>query len=408
MEIRSLSVAEVNRYIGRLLSSDPILYNIKVQGELSNIRYHQNGHVFFTLKDNTSSLRGMMFYEDVSKLNTPLKEGLQVIIKGSIVAYEKNGTYQLKATNIHVDGLGALYEEFVKLKTELEKKGYFRGDLKKRIPFLPRNIGVITSRNGAAIHDIVSIAHRRNPGTKITLYPCLVQGPHASKSIKEGIEYFNMDNPTSKVEVIIVGRGGGALEELWAFNEMEVIEEIYQSKIPIVSAVGHESDYTLADYVADYRAATPSMAAEILVPDIEEVAEKLRLKKQSMNYSMVYKMDKERKRLSYLKSRLLFFAPDKIIHREKDKLEYIKRGLLKVLREDIRKRKNTQHNLQVRINSLNPYRPLNRGYAFVEDTKQKVLTNSKDLYLGEELIIIFRDGQIKVKVTEIQGKEGRG
>ena len=406
MEIRSLSVSEVNRYISRLLTSDPILYNIKVQGELSNLRYHQNGHVFFTLKDEVSNLKGMMFYEDVAMLNTPLKEGLQVVIKGSITAYEKNGTYQLKASSIQVDGLGLLYEEFIKLKTDLEKKGYFRDEAKANLPYLPKNIGVVTSKSGAAIHDIVSIVHRRNPGTRVTLYPALVQGPHASQSIKEGIEFFNANDSNTKVDVIIVGRGGGALEELWAFNELEVVEAIRQSKVPIVSAVGHESDYTLADYVADYRAATPSMAAEILIPDIMELAEKLKLKKQSLEYTLMSKLHTEKNRLSFLKNRLVFYSPERIIHREKEKLTYAKKRFLKAVKEDMKACKTAQHNMHIQLNSLNPYTPLHRGYALVQNINHEVQTNSDHLKLDEELLITFRNGKVKVKITEILGQEG--
>jgi len=405
MEIRSLSVSEVNRYISRLLYSDPILYNIKVQGELSNIRYHQNGHVFFTLKDDASNLKGMMFYEDVLLLNTPLKEGLQVAIKGSITVYEKNGTYQLKANTIQVDGLGILYEEFMKLKDNLEKKGYFKEEYKKKLPYLPKHIGVVTSKSGAAIHDIVSIIRRRNPGAKITLYPALVQGPHASKSIKEGIQYFNSNLGKEKIDVLIIGRGGGALEELWAFNEIEVIEAIHTSTIPIVSAVGHESDYTLSDYVADYRAATPSMAAEILAPDVEELGDKLKLKKQSMDFFINNKFYKEKNRLSYLKNRLIFFSPEKIIDREKERIIYLKKKFIKALKEDLKQRNILQENFRIKLDTLNPYTMLSRGYALVENQQGEVQTEIDNLLVDEELHITLRNGRIRVKITEIFPKE---
>jgi exodeoxyribonuclease VII large subunit len=405
MEIRSLSVSEVNRYIARLLYSDPILYNIKVQGELSNIRYHQNGHVFFTLKDDASNLKGMMFYEDALMLSTPLKEGLQVAIKGSITVYEKNGTYQIKAATIQVDGLGVLFEEFVTLKNKLDKKGYFKEELKQKLPYLPSHIGVVTSKSGAAIHDIVSIIRRRNPGAKITLYPALVQGPHGSRSIKEGIEYFNAASFNKKVDVLIVGRGGGALEELWAFNEIEVVEAIHKSIIPIVSAVGHESDYTLADYVADYRAATPSMAAEILAPDVEDLLENLKLKKQSLNVSLNNKLSKEKHRLEFLMTRLIFFSPEKIINREKERLEYIKKRLTNSIKEDMKQRKSVQNNLRVKITALNPYTMLNRGYAYVENKQGEVQKTIDNLQIDEELFITFQNGKIRVKISEIIGKE---
>lgn len=405
MEIRSLKVSEVNRYIARLLYSDPILYNIKVQGELSNIHYHQNGHVFFTLKDESSNLRGMMFREDVSSLNTPLKEGLQVVIKGSITAYEKNGTYQLKALSIQVDGLGILYEEFIKMKNELERKGYFKEEHKRKIPFLSKNIGVITSQSGAAIQDIISIVHRRNPGAKITLYPSLVQGPHASQTIKQGIQYFNSEYGNKNMDVVIVGRGGGALEELWAFNELEVVEAIYASKIPVVSAVGHESDYTLADYVADYRAATPSMAAEIVAPNIDELAEKLKLKKQSLEYFLRNKFSEEKTRLDFLKSRLITFSPEKVIAQEKERLKHFKKTLLLAIKEDMKNRKQAQQNIEIKLDTLNPYSILNRGYAFVENANGELQTDIDKLMLSEELTISFRNGKVKVKVTEILSKE---
>ncbi len=405
MEIRSLSVSEVNRYIARLLYSDPILYNIKVQGELSNIRYHQNGHVFFTLKDDTSNLKGMMFYDDALMLSTPLKEGLQVVIKGSIALYEKNGTYQLRATSIQVDGLGILYEEFIKLKNTLEKKGYFNDEHKKELPFLPKNIGVITSKTGAAIHDIVSIIRRRNPGAKIILYPALVQGIHGSRSIIEGIQYFNTAYDNEKIDVLIVGRGGGALEELWAFNEMEVVEAIHKSTIPIVSAVGHESDYTLSDYVADYRAATPSMAAEILAPDVNELAEKLMLKKQSLDYFLKNKFHEEKNRLDFLKNRLIFFSPEKVINRERDKLSYTKKKFIKTIKEDLKQRKLLQNYYRLKIITLNPYSILSRGYALIENEHGEVQTKIDTLQIEEELFITLRNGRVRVKITEIIRKE---
>ena len=263
MKLKTFTVSEVNEYINKLLRGDIILRNLNVEGEISNFKLHSSGHMYFSIKDDNSRLRCVMFRGQSRLLKFLPEEGMKVIVKGYVALYERDGQYQLYIQEMQPAGIGALYLAYEQLKEKLEREGLFYESTKKPLPFLPERIGVVTSPTGAAIRDIISVINRRNPNVEIIIYPVLVQGTESKEQIVEAIDYFNKNN---YVDVIIVGRGGGSIEELWSFNEEVVARSIFSSKIPIVSAVGHETDFTIADFVADMRAATPSAAAELVIP----------------------------------------------------------------------------------------------------------------------------------------------
>ena len=282
MKLRALDISEVNSYIKRILTNDPILYNLRVKGEISNFKVHSSGNVYLSLKDEKSKLNCIIFKSNYDK-SLNLDNGVKIIASGYISVYERDGAYQLYINEVEIEGIGNLYIEFNKLKEKLKKEGLFDTKYKKEIPKMPRSIGVITSPTGAVIRDIINVTKRRFPKVDIKLYPVNVQGDKSASDICEGIEFFNrMEN----VDTIIVGRGGGSLEELWSFNEEIVAREIFKSKIPIISAVGHETDFTICDFVSDMRAPTPSAAAEIATPDLSEIYYKLNTIKNRMNRSL--------------------------------------------------------------------------------------------------------------------------
>lgn len=268
MEIRAFSVSEVNGYIKKSLAADPILAAIAVKGELSNCKLYSSGHMYFSLKDSLSRIRCVMFREAVQNLSFEPTDGMKVLARGSVSVYERDGQYQLYVREMSQDGLGELYEAFEKLKKSLEQRGYFDPAKKKKLPFMPATIGVVTSAKGAAVKDIINTINRRWGKAQIFVYHSLVQGERAPEQICRGIRYFNTVQP---VDVLIIGRGGGSIEELWAFNDERVAEAVFESNVPVVSAVGHQTDYTIADFVADLRAATPTAAGELVVPELRQV-----------------------------------------------------------------------------------------------------------------------------------------
>ena len=273
MKIKTLTVSEVNNYLKRIIDNDFILNNLSVKGEISNLKYHSSGHIYFSLKDEGGKINCVMFRSKAIMLNLTLEEGMGVVIGGRASIYPQNGSIQLYCDTIEQEGRGELYIKFERLKEKLSKEGYFDEELKKEVPKFPSRVGIVTSPTGAAIRDIINVSRRRNRLVDLVLYPAKVQGIGAYKEVIDGIKYFNR---TKSVDVIIIGRGGGSIEELWNFNEEELAKAIFKSKIPIISAVGHEVDFTISDFVSDVRAATPSQGAEIAVPlqsDIEDAIE---------------------------------------------------------------------------------------------------------------------------------------
>ncbi|MFW5676205.1 MAG: exodeoxyribonuclease VII large subunit, partial [Acetivibrio ethanolgignens] len=310
------SVSQINLYIKNMFARESVLNQIYIKGEVSNCKYHTSGHIYFTLKDSKGQLACVMFAGQRSGLSFRMCEGQSVVVLGSISVYERDGKYQMYAREIHLDGTGALYEKYEQLKKELEQKGYFDSDRKKPIPWYVKRVGIVTASTGAAVQDIINISTRRNPYIQLILYPAKVQGEGAALSISRGIAALDKLG----VDVIIAGRGGGSIEDLWAFNEKILAETIYRCNTPVISAVGHETDTTIADYVADLRAPTPSAAAELAVCDIASLLENLREYNRSLNFRMRQKINQERSKLSQYELKLKYADPVYKVRQERQYL----------------------------------------------------------------------------------------
>ena len=400
MKLRALDISEVNSYIKRILTNDPILYNLRVKGEISNFKVHSSGNVYLSLKDEKSKLNCIIFKSNYDK-SLNLDNGVKIIASGYISVYERDGAYQLYINEIEIEGMGNLYIEFNKLKEKLKKEGLFDTKYKKEIPKMPRSIGVITSPTGAVIRDIINVTKRRFPKVDIKLYPVNVQGDKSASDICEGIEFFNrMEN----VDTIIVGRGGGSLEELWSFNEEIVAREIFKSKIPIISAVGHETDFTICDCVSDMRAPTPSAAAEIATPDLSEIYYKLNTIKNRMNRSLNNQIILDNEKLNntfdkinnYMKN---YIVRDKVIQLDQiyDKINLRLEQKLETSKEKLSKKAALLHN-------LSPLATISRGYSIVEKNGQ-VINSIEEVNITDDINITLKDGSLECNVNKINSKE---
>jgi exodeoxyribonuclease VII large subunit len=401
MKLRAISISEANSYIKRILTNDPILYNLKVKGEISNFKVHSSKNVYFSLKDEHSKINCVMFKNNYNP-SIKLEDGVKVIANGYISVYERDGSYQLYVNSIEVDGIGNLYIEFNKLKDKLEKEGLFDKKYKKTIPYMPQSIGVITSPTGAVIKDIINVITRRYPKVNIKLYPVAVQGPKSASSICEGIKFFNTNN---NVDVIILGRGGGSIEELWSFNEEIVARTIFESNIPLISAVGHETDFTIADFVSDMRAPTPSAGAEIATPSLKDILYKLENIKTRINKSTKNTIDKDRYKLDNIKNNIVnkfsnYVVKDKIIQLDKiyDKITSSMDSKLKIKREKL-------NNIGSLLHNLSPLATMTRGYCITQ-RDGIVIKNANDLNKDDSVDVVFNDGQIICNVEKIITNEG--
>lgn len=399
------SVGQVNRYIKNMFQQDFMLKRIYVKGEVSNCKYHTSGHIYFSLKDETGSMACVMFAGSRSGLSFRMQDGQSVIALGSISVYERDGKYQLYAEEIILDGAGLLYEKFEALKRELAEMGMFAPEYKRPIPAFSRKIGIVTAPTGAAIRDIQNIAHRRNPGVQLILYPALVQGKDAAPSIIRGIDTLD----ACGVDVIIVGRGGGSIEDLWAFNEESVAYAIFRCSTPVISAVGHETDFTIADYVADLRAPTPSAAAELAVADVSGILAQMEQYQQQLVRRMTDRLLDKRTRLSEISGKLQFLSPQNQIREQRqlliekeEKLQYRMANVLE----------NKRHRMLIyieRFRGLSPLDKLKQGYAYVADAQGKTVTSTKQVKPEDMLTIYVADGCIHARVadTESEGNEAR-
>ena len=390
MNIKILSVNEVNNYLKRIIDNDFILSNLSVKGEISNLKYHSSGHIYFTLKDSSSKINCVMFRGRAMFLNFKLEEGMSVVVKGRVSVYPASGNVQIYCDEIEREGQGKLYIMFEKLKEKLNNEGYFDEENKKAIPRYPNRIGIVTSETGAAIRDIINVSRRRNKIIDLVLYPAQVQGEGAYKDVIKGIEYFNKSN---SVDVIIIGRGGGSIEELWNFNEEKLAMAIFKSKIPIISAVGHEVDYTISDFVSDMRAATPSQAAEIAVPLEEEMKNNILLAKQRMENIIQNIFEVEKARIDSLSKMLKLNSPMiKIVncYSEVDNLKNLlnKNIMMKI---DIEKQKLDKYNRLLIAN--NPVKLIGKGYAIIEDN-DGIISSKDKLKQEKEINITFKDGKV--------------
>lgn len=382
-----------------------MLKRIYVKGEVSNCKYHTSGHIYFSLKDETGSMACVMFAGSRSGLSFRMQDGQSVIALGSISVYERDGKYQLYAEEIILDGAGLLYEKFEALKRELAEMGMFAPEYKRPIPAFSRKIGIVTAPTGAAIRDIQNIAHRRNPGVQLILYPALVQGKDAAPSIIRGIETLD----ACGVDVIIVGRGGGSIEDLWAFNEESVAYAIFRCSTPVISAVGHETDFTIADYVADLRAPTPSAAAELAVADVSGILAQMEQYQQQLARRMTDRLLDKRTRLSEISGKLQFLSPQNQI-REQRQLLIEKEEKLQYRMANVLESKRHQMLIYIeRFRGLSPLDKLKQGYAFVADAQGKTVTSTKQVKPEDMLTIYVTDGCIHARVadTESEGNEAR-
>lgn len=393
------SVGQVNTYIKNMFAQDFMLNRISIKGEVSNCKYHTSGHIYFTLKDAAGTISAIMFAGNRRGLKFTMKEGDKVIVTGSVEVYERDGKYQLYAREIELDGEGNLYLKFEALKQELEEMGMFAPEYKKPIPRYATRIGVVTAPTGAAVQDIRNIATRRNPYVQLILYPALVQGEGAVASIVNGIRALDQLG----VDVMIVGRGGGSIEDLWAFNEEEVARAIFECETPIISAVGHETDTTIADFVADLRAPTPSAAAELAVFDYRLVEEQLRGYQSQMERSLYQKIETARMRLSHIQTKLRYLSPENKL-RENRKYAVDLEERMRLRMEQLMEQK--RHKLALlsgQLEGLSPAKKLSQGYSYVADVNGKAVTDAARVQENDILDVHLYKGSLKAVVTEIHG-----
>lgn len=395
------SVGQVNRYVKNMFTQDFFLQKIYVKGEVSNCKYHTSGHIYFSLKDETGTMSCVMFAGHRRGLAFSMKDGDKVIVGGSVDVYERDGRYQLYAKEITLEGAGALYERYLALKQELEEMGMFAGEYKQPIPKFIRRLGVVTAPTGAAVQDIRNISYRRNPYLQIILYPALVQGAGATESIVKGIRMLDGLN----VDVIIVGRGGGSIEDLWAFNEEIVARAIFECRTPIISAVGHETDFTIADFVADLRAPTPSAAAELAVNDYRSVVESVSAYRQRMYRAMSTHLDFYRSRLANFSTKFGYLSPEYRLREQRQRLADTESSLQNAMEGKL---KENRHRLSLyveRFTGLSPLRKLNQGFSYVADQEKRTLTSVKQVKNGDTIYISVTDGTIEAKVNSIKKEE---
>lgn len=390
------SVRQINSYIKMMFSQDFVLNKISVKGEVSNCKYHTSGHIYFTLKEESSALSCVMFAGDRRGLSFQLQNGQQIIVSGNVDVYERDGTYQLYARKIVSDGIGALYEKFEALKQELEEMGMFAPEYKQPIPFFVRKLGIVTAPTGAAVRDMIQVAKRRNPYIEIYLYPAQVQGEGAKESIVRGIECLDQCD----MDVIIIGRGGGSLEDLYAFNEKIVAEAIFQCKTPVISAVGHETDVTISDFAADLRAPTPSAAAELAVAEFSEIVSSLKQYKNQLAEAMRQKLEQCRMKRDQSEVRLAYLNPKRQVKDQRMHLMEKEEKLQKAMSDKMKEKRQMLSLYIEKMKGLSPLEKLNQGYAFVQNKEGDRVTHIDQVHEGEFIKVYMSDGYIVAKVMD--------
>ncbi len=398
-----LSVSEVNDYLKMIMDGDRVLSNLYVRGELSNCKQYSSGHIYFTLKDAEGQLKSVMFRSYASRLAFRPTDGMRVIAHGRVSVYKENGQYQLYADEMVPDGIGALAMQFEQLKRKLYEEGLFDESRKKPLPPMPGRIGVITSPSGAAVRDIIKVLGRRFPMAQMILYPSLVQGNEAAQNLIAGLAFFEA---TKLCELIIIGRGGGSMEDLWAFNDEELARTIAACSIPIISAVGHESDFTICDFVADCRAPTPSAAAELAVPDTSELLDGLSEIKNRMHRLCTGKLTQERRMLESISNARVFTHPEALLDAYRMKLQLNEDKLLRATDQSMENKKNALGSMAGRLEALSPLAVLSRGYAAVTKGDKTVMRVS-EVRDGDLLRIKFADGSVNA-VANVGKDDGNG
>ena len=391
----AVSVSDLNQYIKNKIANDEYLNNILVKGEISNYKHHYTGHLYFTLKDENSLIKCIMFKSYAQKLNFEPKDGMKVYILGSVSVFERDGVYQVYAKVMEEDGVGDLYTRYQELKKDLEEKGLFDERHKQKIPMMPKVIGVLTSQTGSVIRDIINVATRRNPNVHIRLLPVPVQGEGAAEKIAEGIAYMNKNR---LADVLILARGGGSLEDLWPFNEEIVAYSIYESEIPVISAVGHETDFSISDFVADLRAPTPSAAAELAVSDVYEVKQKINTYQNRLRMALSKKLEIMKLRYDKCMSSFVFKEPTRRIQENYIKLDTYVKQLENIIGTIKEKNKNKYMELVAKLDTLSPLKTLLRGYSIVEKDG-KVVKSVAELKVEDNVTIKLNDGEKQARIV---------
>lgn len=395
------SVGQVNRYVRNMFTQDYILKKIYVKGEVSNCKYHPSGHIYFSLKDETGLLSCVMFAGQRRGLAFRMKDGDRVVVGGAVDVYERDGRYQMYAREITLEGAGALYEKFLALKAELEEMGMFAPEYKQPIPRFIQKLGVVTAPSGAAVQDIRNISLRRNPYLQIILYPALVQGDGAADSIVQGIRMLD----GAGVDTIIVGRGGGSIEDLWAFNEEKVARAIFECRTPIISAVGHETDFTIADFVADLRAPTPSAAAELAVDDFAQVMHILDNYRERFRRDMRERIEYQKVRLEQYKLRLKYLSPESRLRDNRQILADYDDALRSAMKNKLQQYRHRLGIYLERYQGMSPLAKLNQGYSFVADQDGRGITSVEQVKPGDRVEISVTDGVIRAEVFDSRREE---
>lgn len=395
------SVGQVNRYVRNMFTQDYILKKIYVKGEVSNCKYHPSGHIYFSLKDETGLLSCVMFAGQRRGLAFRMKDGDRVVVGGAVDVYERDGRYQMYAREITLEGAGALYERFLALKAELEEMGMFAPEYKQPIPRFIQKLGVVTAPSGAAVQDIRNISLRRNPYLQIILYPALVQGDGAADSIVQGIRMLD----GAGVDTIIVGRGGGSIEDLWAFNEEKVARAIFECRTPIISAVGHETDFTIADFAADLRAPTPSAAAELAVDDFAQVMHTLDNYRERFRRDMRERIEYQKARLEQYKLRLKYLSPESRLRDNRQILADYDDALRSAMKNKLQQYRHRLGIYLERYQGMSPLVKLNQGYSFVADQDGRGISSVEQVKPGDRVEISVTDGVIRAEVFDSRREE---
>ena len=392
------TVKQVNSYIKNMFKQDFLLNSVSVKGEISNCKYHTSGHIYFTLKDADAALSVIMFASQAAKLAFKLKDGMSVVVSGRVDVFDAAGKYQLYANTVQQEGIGELYQKFEQLKQYYEDMGYFAKEYKRPLPAFTKKLGVVTSKTGAAVQDIMNISKRRNPYIQIVLYPAYVQGEHAKQSIVSGITRLDKMG----LDCIIVGRGGGSIEDLWAFNEPEVIEAVFNCKTPVISAVGHEIDFTITDFVADFRAPTPSAAAVKAVFDIRQLEAVIDGYNDRLMYDMGKTITDYRNRSERILLSLKAFNPLVRLNNKKQQLIHMREKLDVSMQGTLNKAKHRLLLLSARLDGVSPLKKLEQGYAFVENDKEEHISSIAEVKQADVLSIHVKDGIINTVVKDVK------
>lgn len=420
------SVTEVNRMAADVLAATPFLNAIEIKGELSGGKRYPSGHFYFTLKDDNAAIRGVMFNTDYNRLEFSPKDGDKLVLKGSVSIYQKSGSYQIIAKSMQLQGLGNLYIQFENLKRDLEKEGYFSQERKKTIPIMPKAIGLATSEAGAVLHDILTVLRRRFPGFKMDFIPVSVQGQGAAQQIAAAIDKFNVED---RVDVVIIGRGGGSIEDLWAFNEKILADAIFRSKIPIISAVGHETDFTISDFTADLRAATPSAAAELVTIEKSKLYDLISQSQDRMVKAMANQLNTARKSLDFYAKRPVLLYPERLLQAQRQKIDEILSRLYREidfqlgyhkqehvnlinrlqagLRTNYDQARQNYQALAAKLEALDPLAILDRGYSYVQDAKGGLIKSVDQLKVGTDVNLYWRDGQASATIKNLEKRKDK-